>query len=349
MLLAVSNIVVPGNIEAADLLRRTVPHEWGVDFERLQDRADISGSVQIKAPGGKPERLTIIVRGEFAPRDIAGIERVVAGLAKPQQPFLIATYLSARSRELLRERRINHGDTTGTVWISTDQIFVDRSGSGPFSRSSSIKGRSSLRGPLTGRIVRFLCDMSTPLKVRTIAHATAVNAGNVSRLLTLLTHEKLVERGASGAVVDVHWEALIRAWAPALKKERTAQTFLEPRGVAELTRSLEKRPIEYAITGSFAIAQLAAVAEPVAIELYVPNISDGVKALRLHASDRIGNVTLLKPFDDVVFDRMLARNSLTLAAPSQIAADALTLPHRSDEEYSALIEWMKRHEADWRG
>ncbi len=90
------------------------------------------------------------------------------------------------------------------------------------------------------------------------------------------------------------------------------------------------------------------MAAPLSIDVYVKNVDAAISALSLHRSDRIGNIRLIEAFDRVVFEGTVMIEDAILAAPPQIAADILTLPTRSKEEYSALIEWMRQHESVWR-
>ena len=195
--------------------------------------------------------------------------------------------------------------------------------------------------------MRFLCDTRPPLKVREIALGTNVHPGNISRILEFLERERLVERSDSGSVASVDWESLIQRWSQDLQKERHSQTFLEPRGIETITALLSKWALPYAITGSYASAQLAPVIAPIAIDVYVREIDEAREALSLRASDRIGNVRLVRAFDRVAFERTIKRGNVVLACPSQIAADLLTFPKRSSDEFTELIAWMKRNEPDW--
>ncbi len=133
------------------------------------------------------------------------------------------------------------------------------------------------------------------------------------------------------------------------EKDRRAESFLEPHGVGALTGRLADWNLPYAITGPFASAELAPAAMPIAIDVYVRDIEEAREALSLRRSERIGNVRLIEAFDRVVFERTMTTNeNLTLASPTQIAADSWTLPKRSSDEYLKLIDWMKRNESTWR-
>jgi hypothetical protein len=63
---------------------------------------------------------------------------------------------------------------------------------------------------------------------------------------------------------------------------------------------------------------------------------------------RGANVTLLRPFDDVVWERKSADAGVTYAAASQVAVDCLTGNGRMPAEGAAVLRWMTEHEEQWR-
>ncbi len=329
-------------------LHDILPGDWMVRVYRTEGKL-FDGWLELTPPSGPTYRFELEYKPRFEPRDVDEIERLRRMMPAHANVLLVAPYLSPRSRTLLAQRGISHADLTGNLRLSSESLFIDRAGAqkNP-KRATEERTRTSLRGPVTGRVVRFLCDSLPPLKVREIAMGTNVNAGNVSRILEFLDRERFVKRGARGLVEAVDWESLIRRWSQDVKKDRRSEIFLEPRGIELVTRRLSGCRLPYAITGSFAAAQLAPVVAPVSIDLYVRDIDEGREALSLHASDRVGNVRLIQAFDRVALERTLDRNHVLLAAPPQIAADILTLPRRSSDEFMALIDWMKRNERIWR-
>lgn len=79
------------------------------------------------------------------------------------------------------------------------------------------------------------------------------------------------------------------------------------------------------------------------------HIEDAAELLELRPADAGANVMLIAPRDQFVFERTVERDSVTYAAPSQIAADLLSSPGRGAAEADTLTEWMGEHEEEWRG
>jgi hypothetical protein len=328
-------------------LEKVLPKDWTSDFSTGSER-QFDGRLEVVPPHGRPNRFDLEFKARFEPRDIDQLVRLSTQIAARHRILVVAPYLSARSRQLLKDRDISYADLTGNLWLSNDSLLIERIGADKAPKSGTDQARTSLRGHITGRVVRFLCDIRPPFKVREIAARTDVHPGNVSRILELLDRDRLIVRSAGGSVVDVDWESLIRRWSRDLEKDRRAEAFLEPRGVDVVISSLSKWTAKYAITGAYAGARIAPAAVPVAVDVYVTEIDEARARLSLRESERIGNVRLIRAFDRVAFERTVKRDGIILACPSQIAADLLTLPKRSIDEFSELITWMKRHESDWR-
>ena len=72
--------------------------------------------------------------------------------------------------------------------------------------------------------------------------------------------------------------------------------------------------------------------------IYVDAMDPVVEALKLRRAEAGINVMLLLPYDEVVFERTTQVGGLTLAAPSQVAADLLGSPGRGPSEAEAMLQ-----------
>lgn len=169
--------------------------------------------------------------------------------------------------------------------------------------------------------------------------------------MDFLAREALVERDASGAIVDVDWPALLERWAADydLVKRRRVVRLLAPRGLDSIEDALRGWKARYAISGSMAAARWAPYAEARLALVYSPDVDELVSRLGLREPPSRPNVVVIEPDDDYVFERDVERDGLRLAAPSQVAVDLLAGPGRNPEEGKALIDWMTANEPEWRG
>jgi Transcriptional regulator, AbiEi antitoxin, Type IV TA system len=208
----------------------------------------------------------------------------------------------------------------------------------------------SLKGPAAGRVVRALCDFRPPYGIRDLSARATIPVASVSRIVQLLEREALVVRGKAGEVVDVHWKELIQRWAEdyTFSGSNRVSSYFDPRGPHNLIDRLEQAAIQYAITGSFAAAQVAPHAPPRLATIYTEKVNDLAREMRLQPVESGMNIVLAQPFDPVVFDRTWTKDGRTYAALSQVAPDLMTGPGRAPSEAEELLRWMGEHEDVWR-
>jgi hypothetical protein len=188
--------------------------------------------------------------------------------------------------------------------------------------------------------------------VSAIASATRLAPGYVSRLLESLDDEALIERGRRGQVTSADIAAILLRWAETYDvfKTNLTSSFVTPNGAADLLRRIGVSPQaqDIAITGSFAAVRLAPVAAPAMLVAYVNDIDATSKTFGLLAADSGANVALLRPFDEVVWERSRVDAGVTYTSPSQVAMDCLTGNGRMPSEGEALLTWMMENESAWR-
>jgi hypothetical protein len=186
--------------------------------------------------------------------------------------------------------------------------------------------------------------------LRELAKRAGVDPGYASRVINVLDREALVTRTTRGPITNVDWRALLSRWSQEYSPfaRQGAKMHLAARGIPAVIERLKKAKARYAVTGSWAAAEVAPVAAPRLLLVYVDDPADVEKALDLRPDDAGANVAILTPFDDVVFERTSTIGGVTVAALSQVAGDLLTSPGRGPNEAEALMEWMQQNEGAWR-
>ncbi len=340
-------------------LRSRLPQAWRVDV--IGRESYIPGPdalVRIEAPSGPAAILAIEVKRRLDPREVDPLVsrfemRRYEG--KDTTLVVVSRFLGERTREKLRSLRAGYVDLTGNMYLQLDSpaVAIERAGATKDPEPAQRPARS-LKGAKAGRVVRALADFVPPLGTREIARIAGVDAGYVSRLLTMLERQDLIDREPRGPVVRTDWVNLLRAWAKdySLTGSNTASSYVQPRGLPALLDDLRGPPegsgINYAITGSLAAARWSPVAPARLGVVYVGRLVNAEERLGLTPTDVGANVLLVEPADEVVFERTVTDEGLIYAAPSQVTADLLTSPGRGPEEAEALIEWMLRRESVWR-
>ena len=347
-----------------DTLRRKLPSDWCVAVDSpapatpVQARfpAAADARLTIRAPDGSRATVLVETKRHLDPKlvpivadQLAQYRRRTGELAG----MVVAPFLSPRARELLTEAGLAYADGTGNLRLTLERpalyIETDGASSDPWAKPGDRPLRS-LKGPTAGRVVRALCDLRPPYGVEQLARRSGTSLGSVSRVFALLDPEALITREPRGPVTEVKWAELIRRWATdyAFARTNTTRTVLEPRGLPALREKLKDATFEYAITGSLAAAQVAPIAAPRLVAVYVNDIDRATAVLLLRPAETGANVVLAEPVDRVVFERTRDYDGVTYAAPSQVAGDLLTGPGRGPAEGEELLRWMQEHEDAWR-
>lgn len=343
--------------QALNDLSAKLPPSWSTETRASSARGGprrADAIMELEAPNGERTALVIEVKRQLEPKDV---DYVVAELSdwEDATPFIIAPYLSERTRERLATAGSGYLDLTGNSRLSLDSpaVLIETTGANrdPWRTERSAR---SLKGAKAGRIVRGLCDFLPPIGVRDLAKRTGTDPGYVSRVLDLLDKEALIGRRPRGPVTEVDWRGLIRRWTEdyALLESNRPVAYLEPRGLSVFATKLRdpagKRTVRYSVTGSLAAAQLAPVAAARLAVCFVDEPEQAAEWLELRPAETGANVLLVEPIDEFVYARAMERDGLNCAAPSQVAADLLTGPGRNPAEAEALLEWMAENESVWR-
>jgi len=346
--------------QAVATLSSVLSTEWTVKVQRVstgRGSDDQDDRLVLQGPGGVVTTFLPEVRLTSSPREV---QRVTADpLSQRLRAFssvnlvLISPWLSPRSRELLTESGWSYLDLTGNVRISARNssvfILIEGARTNPL---PSQRGTVSLRGPRSGRLIRFLCDVAPPYGVRDLAAATGLNPGWVSQLLTALDAQALIDRSPRGEVTGTDPTALITRWAQTYDVLRTnkARSFVAPNGARRVLDDLGQRDDvpRWSLTGSFAAVTIAPVAAPSLLVLYTDDVDGLATILNLLPADHGADVALLRPYDPVVWDRPLAGAPCPTVGPSQLAVDCLTGTGRMPAEGDAILRWIRDNEPAWR-
>jgi len=198
--------------------------------------------------------------------------------------------------------------------------------------------------------VRALVDFRPPYGVRELATRAHVPPATISRVSDLLARDAVLTKDDRGGIAELDWVGAIRRWSQdyELRRSNNVTSYLDPRGLPAVVDKLGNAKWRYAATSSLGAQSFAPIAPTRTAVIYVEDAIQAADRLKLLQADAGANVLLVEPFDDVVFVRTMLRNGLTVAAPSQLAADLLTGPGREPSEGEELLNWMKDNEDVWR-
>ena len=252
---------------------------------------------------------------------------------------------------MIDDRGQSYADTTGNLSISLDEPLVVIQADGamrdPAPRPKTL---SSLRGPRAWAFERTLAEVVPPYGLSDLADALGMDAGYVSRLLTGLGQELLIERQPRRPIEGVDWEAMIRQVTRtySLLAANETTSWIAPAGPEQFLRDLSKSRVKrWAVTGSFASSRLVTVAAPEIAVIYTDDPERMAEAVRLRPTRTGGNVVTALPYDPVVYERTWERDGLVFASLAQVAIDCLTGFGRMPAEGEALLVWMRQRAPRW--
>ena len=363
---------LPLNLEPmerdADVLRRIVnlvqdrlPQGWRCEIAGLQvqlapgRRAD--ALIELRSPDAERGTLIAEIRRVVVTKDLNNIVEQLKSYAfldgQRFTPIVLSRYLSSAARNWLTEQEISYADATGNLRISLNRpgLYIRDVGANHDPWRGTDRRRGSLHGEPAARVVRTLADYRSPMHISRLLEISGVSNGAMYRVVDFLEEESIIERAQRGLISHVFWRRMIERWSRdySFLGTNSVGRFLQPRGLSRLLEDLRGMPeIRYAVTGSLAAHEWAPYASARSAMIYVDNIPSFATALDLRLVDSGANVLLANARYDVVFERTSRPDGVVLVSPSQAAVDLLTGPGRNPSEAEMLMDWMEKHEYEWR-
>lgn len=268
----------------------------------------------------------------------------------------VSDYLGPATRRALAEAGISYVDATGWVRLVSEDPLILLTGEGAERSPRAPESAAVLRlnGVATSRVIRALAAVEVPVGVRELASAAQVSPGSVSKLLTTLAAEGIVDRDARGALTGVRRRSLLRRWVQDYGYATTNPGlgyWLAPRGLAQVTDRLAKQE-GVAVTGSAAARRLlpadaTSVVPLRLLALYAASPRRLAEQLGLVEADAAtANVIIAAPQDERILPQ--AGEPVALAPTALVLADLLTLPGRSDAEAEQLMDALAATDPSWK-
>jgi hypothetical protein len=328
--------------DTVERLRALVPDDWTVTVAHRQP--DL-GMVTISAYDGTEATVSVVTRDRLEPREI---DRLLL----PEGPTIVsAKWLSARSRELLRDLQIGFLDQTGNVEVRLRRpaLYVRATGSSNDPNPKPVGG-PTLRGPRVWALMRTLIEVTPPYTAGDLSSALGIDDGYVSRVLQTLANERLISRRPRGPVTEVQWEPLLRQLATtySLFDANETSTWIAAAGPDQMLRdAIAAKARRWAVTGSFVASSIAPAAAPEVAVVFTDDPERFAKTTRLLPTTIGANVILAKPYDPIVFQRGWPNADFPSVSVAQLAIDLLTGNARMPAEGRSLIDWMRRDPSRW--
>ncbi|MFT4216948.1 MAG: helix-turn-helix domain-containing protein [Micropruina sp.] len=341
-------------------IAKLLPASWSI---RRRDEVASGGAprdtlIELHGPaGGKITFLTNAQRSGTMSNELLLLALRTRLLSRGWPVLFLSDYIGPSLRAALTEAGISYADATGWVRLATDSplILLTSEGAKRSPRTPGSKAVVRLNGLAACRIIRALSTTSLPIGVRDLAGRAEVSPGSVSKLLTTLAREGVVDRDDRGVVTAVRRRALIQRWVRDYNFTKTNASvgyWIAPRGLERTLTNLE-RTGAVALTGSAAARRLLPDgATPVVplrlLALYtaVPDVL--ARSLGLIEADPVtANVVIAVPQDSQILPKADGP-PVSIAPVALVLADLLTLPNRSDAEAEQLMDSLQRSDPAWK-
>lgn len=338
----------PGTIRrlfgmTAAALGSLLPDAWTVE---AGSRSEMGGAVRVTAPDGSAGEVTVLARERLSTREAAALPPSSNGTA-----IVAASWLSPRTREILEKGGVGYVDETGNVWLAMNRPGLALRNQGSARDPSPVPAkRPNLRGARAWALLRILAEVRPPYGVGELANALGTDPGYISRLLSVLAGELLIERKPRGPVLHVEWESILRQMTAvySMYGSNDSTSWMASGGPEQFLLDIASSEEEnWALTGSFAASNLVRITVPLVAVVYTEDPERTAEAARLLRVRTGGNVTLLRPYDRIVFERTWQGSEAVNASLAQVAVDCLTGPARLPSEGEALLEWMRNNAPRW--
>jgi len=256
-------------------------------------------------------------------------------------PVFAAPFISEVSAAICRESEVGYFDLAGNCRLSFEDVYVERvSPQNPYKEK---RESVALFSPKSSRVLRTLLnEPKRKWQVQQLSKSADVSIGLASKIKRALEEREWIATAPEGIEL-VEPEAMLLAWADVYSyKQNTVCEYytLEPVSDAEVAIAewCRESGVLCALTG-FSGARLSS--PRVRYNRASIYVSSRVESLalntRLKPVDSGGNVLILKPYDEGVFDGSKEKYDLRSVSPVQLFLDVKSMAGRGEEAAEEIL------------
>lgn len=269
------------------------------------------------------------------------LKRMMAGAdLRDAYPAIAAPYISEASAGICREYDVGYLDLAGNCRFAFDSVYVERVS--PENKYREQRGRASLFAPKSSRIIRLMLGGTRAWQVQQLAAEADVSIGLVSKIKQELEEREWLRSTEDGIRLSDP-EGVLKAWAQAYTyKKNDVREYYTIVGASDsetaIARWCEENNARYALTG-FSGARLSSPRVRYnRLIIYVESkIESLAKGTDLKPVETGGNVLLLKPYDDGVFQGSRILYGMQVVSPVQLYLDLQSMPGRGEEAAEEVL------------
>lgn len=252
-----------------------------------------------------------------------------------------APYISAGSATICREYGVGHLDLAGNCGLVFEDAYVERTS--PENAFRERRSQASIFSPKASRILRILLsEPNEPWQVQRLAVAADVSIGLASKVKQQLQEREWLASSEGGVKLSDP-ESVLTAWAEQYScRQSEAREYYSLEGTGDVEAAVaewcRESDVLYALTG-FSGARLSSPRVRYnRSAIYVKTKIDSLATdVNLKPVDSGGNVLLLVPYDDGVFQESRFVYGMRTVSPVQLYLDLRSMPGRGEEAAEEIL------------
>ena len=263
-------------------------------------------------------------------------------------PLIVTPYIGPGGRMLCRKEGVSYIDTLGNVGIFLKNVFILKESKE--SLKTERRELKSLFSPKSTRIIRILLENNSKIwLLKNLAHTAKISLGQTYNVIRKLIDEEYLKRTEKGIKLTKPSE-LLEQWSNVYKvtqMNKMESFYLSEnvyrRLIERIAYIAEKGNYSYAFTLFTGASFIAPYVRTPHVHLYLlGNIEEFAEKSNLKPVTSGGNVHLILPYDEGVFNPIQIIEGVQIVGNIQLYLDLVNYPARGKEQAEVLREKVIR-------
>ncbi|MBE0418175.1 MAG: hypothetical protein IBX63_10460 [Coriobacteriia bacterium] len=254
-------------------------------------------------------------------------------------PVFFAPYVSEASARICREDETGYLDLVGNCRLAFGDSYVERVS--PENTFKEQRSRVSVFSPKSSRVIRLMLSESRAWQVQQLASAAEVSLGLVSKVKKELEEREWLLSTEDGIKL-ADPERVLMEWAKVYSyKKNSVGEYYTMAGTEEAELAIaswcDENQVRYALTGFSGARMSSPRVRYNRSTVYVESKLETVAGVELKPVDTGGNVLLLEPYDQGVFQQSRVLYGNRVVSPVQLYLDLQSMSGRSEEAAEEVL------------
>ncbi len=305
-------------------------------------------SFKICLPNGSECSLVCDIKSLLQPRlvrEAAAILKEKAAKLREVYPILITTFLSDRTKELLKKEGVGYIDLVGNYFLSFKNIYIEKS----VDKNSLVEKRKlkTIFKPVSSRILRvLLSEPKRKWKILELSKISNVSLGQTSNVCRRLLDESYFQKDKKGFYILCDPGKILDEWSESYAYTNNEKMMYysfeqnQEKLIKNIREASERKNLKYALTllsgGAFVAPFIRGIS---GVQMYIEDsesLSEWVRLLDLRSVESGGNLSIYIPYDKGVFYKAQKVKEIDIVNNIQLYLDLYNYPTRGKEQAEFL-------------